>query len=90
MQKRLHAYFDGQVQGVGFRFTAVEIARQKRIRGWVKNLQDGRVEITAESEEDNLTEFLTQLKAHFSGYIRDVTVEWSEALGEFRDFGVRF
>ncbi|MDD5195858.1 MAG: acylphosphatase [Candidatus Omnitrophica bacterium] len=90
MKKRLSAYFEGRVQGVGFRFTAAELARQAGIGGWVKNLDDGRVEVTAEAEEDSLKDFLGQLKQRFSRYIRDAQAQWHDASGEFEDFTIKF
>lgn len=90
MKKRLHVYFDGRVQGVGFRFTAVEVARQTRVYGWVKNLDDSRVEVVAEAEEETLKDFLRDLSGRFSHYIRDKEVEWLDASGEFRDFTIKF
>lgn len=90
MKKRVHAYYIGRVQGVGFRFAAVDIALKLGVSGWVKNLPDGRVEVTAESEEDSLKEFLKMIFSNFSGYIQDVETEWPAATGEFKDFKIGF
>jgi acylphosphatase len=90
MKKQIHAYYSGRVQGVGFRFTAIEFARDLGVCGWVKNLRDGRVEMTAEAEENALVDFLTQISKTFSRYIQDADVEWLEATGEFKDFGIQF
>ena len=90
MKKRINAYFEGRVQGVGFRFTTIRIAEDLKVCGWVKNLPDGRVEVAAEAQEEDLKEFLSQIQEHFSRYIRDVDIEWSSATGEFPDFGVKF
>ncbi|MBM3255360.1 MAG: acylphosphatase [Candidatus Omnitrophica bacterium] len=90
MQKQLHAYYSGRVQGIGFRFTAESIARELGITGWVRNLSDGRVEIVAEAGEGALKEFLERISQHFSRYIMDADIEWLEATGEFKEFGLRF
>jgi acylphosphatase len=90
MKKKLHLYYSGKVQGIGFRYTVLDIALGQKVRGWVKNLNDGRVEVLAESEEDTLNVFLEQVNRHFSRYITDTIVEWLPANGEFRDFQVQF
>jgi acylphosphatase len=86
MKKQAHIYYSGRVQGIGFRYTVSDIAGQLKICGWVKNLNDGRVEVMAEGQEDMLGNFLEQVKGNFSRYITDVFIEWQPASGEFRDF----
>ena len=90
MKKRMSVYYDGRVQGVGFRFTAEYIAQQLKVTGWVKNLPDGRVEVLAEGPEDSLVEFLDRIRKRMAHYIFNETVEWQEYKGEFKDFGIRF
>ncbi|MFA5411135.1 MAG: acylphosphatase [Candidatus Omnitrophota bacterium] len=90
MKKQVHVYYTGRVQGVGFRFSAEEIARSLGVLGWVKNLRDGRVELAAEAEEEVLRDFLERLNLYFARYIQDVDVEWREARGEFQGFGIEF
>ncbi|OGW77945.1 MAG: hypothetical protein A3K16_01400 [Omnitrophica bacterium RIFCSPLOWO2_01_FULL_45_24] len=90
MDKRLHAYYSGSVQGVGFRFTAERAASSLGLTGWVKNLRDERVEILCEGKEAALKEFLEKLNNIFKEYIRDYDIEWSEATGEFGEFDIRF
>ena len=48
----------GKVQGVGFRFMAMQAAYKHHIRGYVRNLKDGNVYIEAEGEEENLKNFI--------------------------------
>lgn len=90
MKKQAHAYYVGDVQGVGFRYTAQDIARNLKVCGWIRNLEDGRVELLAEAEKERLEEFLGQIHERFLRYIRSRDVEWLQASGEFRDFQITF
>ncbi len=90
MKKQVHVFYSGQVQGIGFRYTLSDIASYHKVSGWVKNLEDTRVEVVAEAEEELLGTFLQQINQHFSRYIKDVNLEWLPASGEFRDFKVIF
>jgi acylphosphatase len=90
MNKQVHVVYAGRVQGVGFRFTAEEIAHQLGVKGWVKNLRNGRVEIVAEAEETTLKEFLDRIKEYFSEYIQAVDIDWLEATLAFDDFEITF
>lgn len=90
MNKRLHAYYDGSVQGVGFRYTVERSAGTLGLAGWVTNLPDGRVEVILEGKESDIKKFLQKIESVFSLYIRDVDVEWGEATGEFNGFDIRF
>jgi len=90
MEKRLHAYYSGSVHGVGFRFTAERVAMGLGLKGWVKNLKDGRVEVELEGHEAAVQEFLRKVDSVFKGYIRDIETEWGEASGGFEGFDIRF
>lgn len=58
---RKHIYFSGMVQGVGFRYRAINAARRHGLTGWVKNLADGRVEMEVQGEEDSVDLMISQL-----------------------------
>jgi acylphosphatase len=90
MKQQVHVYYSGRVQGIGFRYTAVDFAESMGITGWVKNLRDGRVEILAEAEEENLRNLLNKLKDRFFEYIRDTQADWDPATGEFSEFSIKF
>ena len=97
MKKQLHIYYSGKVQGIGFRYTVQDIANFLKVCGWVKNLNDGRVEVLADAEEDTLSNFLDQINQHFSRYIKEINTEWypsglpaGRENVEFRDFQVIF
>ena len=91
MKKRIHVYFSGVVQGVGFRFTAERLALDLGLSGWAKNLFDGRVEVVSEGDESDLTDFLNKMKnGPLKRYITRTDVTWQEATGEFTEFTISF
>src|SRR5206468_13114687 len=57
----LQVFYEGHVQGVGFRFTVRHIAKGFDVTGWVRNLPDGRVELQVTGEEDEVRAFLDQV-----------------------------
>jgi acylphosphatase len=91
MRKRVHVYYVGRVQGVGFRMTAEDAARELGVVGWVKNLRDGRVEVVAEAEEATLTRFLERIRTGaMRNFIRGEDVSWSDASEGFTEFEIRY
>ena len=62
MKVRKHIYFSGCVQGVGFRYRSVYLARPLGLTGWVKNLWDGRVEMEVQGKSVEIERFLAQLQ----------------------------
>ena len=90
MKKRIHVYYSGRVQGVGFRFTTEDLAGNLGVTGWVKNLANARVELVAEAEESVLNDFLSGIRKYFREFIQNEDIEWQEPTGEFREFGIRF
>ena len=90
MKKRLHVYYEGRVQGVGFRFTTEYMAQELNLTGWVKNLPDGRVELVAEGKEDSLQDLLSKIKLKLRQYISNELVEWEPHKDEFKEFALRF
>lgn len=70
-ERRFHLYFSGSVQGVGFRYTAQKSAQQFEVKGWVKNIQDGQVEMEVQGQEKNVAGFLHQLHDRMKRYIQN-------------------
>lgn len=58
---RRHVYFSGRVQGVGFRYRAVQAAIDFHLTGWVQNLPDGRVEMEVQGREGDIGRLLQSL-----------------------------
>ncbi len=65
----LQIFFEGNVQGIGFRWSVKQVAKGFDVIGWVRNLADGRVELQASGEEAEVRAFLeaigeSELRAH--------------------------
>jgi acylphosphatase len=65
----LQVFFEGNVQGIGFRWSVKKIATGFEVTGWVRNLPDGRVELQISGDENEVREFLdaiaqSELRAH--------------------------
>jgi acylphosphatase len=89
--RRLEARFEGRVQGVGFRYTAVHIAQNFAVAGYVRNEPDGSVTVVAEGAEVVLVDFVRALKSsHLGRYVTNESISWSPARKEFAGFTVRF
>jgi len=71
----MHFLVRGRVQGVGFRWFVHREASELDLRGWVRNTEDGEVEIVAAGEEDNLEELRKSLKKGPRGSRVDGLVE---------------
>ncbi len=83
-------YFDGYVQGVGFRYNTFSMAQRYKVGGFVRNLPDGRVELVVEGEKEEVLKFIAELKNSMRDFVRDVKETWSDPLHEFNNFEVRF
>ena len=90
MKKQAHVYYSGHVQGIGFRYALVGIANSQKVQGWVRNLDDGRVEVAAEAKEEDVNSFLRLVDQEFSRQIKEAMIEWLPATGVFRDLRVEF
>ena len=81
--------FGGRVQGVGFRYTVLNIAQGFDVTGYVRNLSDGRVQLVAEGTRDELYSLVEQIKQRMEGFIEEVDAITSPATGEFGRFTIQ-
>lgn len=88
-EQRWTAHYHGRVQGVGFRYTAKQLARSHDVRGFVQNLSNGQVLLTVEGSESSLERFLAAIADRMAGFITNVDVVRSQATGEFDGFNIR-
>ncbi|MEY2531892.1 MAG: acylphosphatase [Verrucomicrobiota bacterium] len=64
-------FYEGNVQGVGFRWTVRNIAKGFEVTGWIRNLIDGRVEMQVNGEENEVRAFLQGIaESELSSHIR--------------------
>jgi acylphosphatase len=89
-QTAKHILFRGQVQGVGFRYTANHIARRYNVTGFVRNLPDGDVEMLAQGPEQDIDNCIAGIQDYFGGYIRDTQIEPAPYNRRYTDFRITF
>lgn len=74
--RTVHIFVSGKVQGVGFRYFTKYVARSLGVNGWVRNLEDGRVEIKATGSEEAIKKFIEKIhKGPIMADVRSVSVE---------------
>jgi acylphosphatase len=85
----LHAIVEGRVQGVGFRYFVKENADRLHLNGWVRNLYNGNVELTAEGSREALERLLSAVRiGPEPAFVSDVKFDWS--IGPARYFQFSF
>ncbi|MCU0856962.1 MAG: acylphosphatase [Pontiellaceae bacterium] len=88
--QRITVRYEGRVQGIGFRYTAVRLAQAHNLTGWVKNEPDGSVSLVAEGDEPRLMELLQAIhRSHLGKHITNEQVNRASATGEFNGFSVQ-
>jgi acylphosphatase len=88
-RRRMQILYSGRVQGVGFRYAVRTLAAGFEVTGSVRNLADGRVELTAEGARSELEAFRAAIQeAGLAANIRREDASWSEATGGFNGFAI--
>ncbi len=89
MNVRAHLFVTGEVQGVFFRSETRRRATALNITGWIRNLQDGRVEALFEGSHENVDALIAFCRRGPSGArVVDTSVLFETHTGEFRDFQI--
>jgi len=85
---QLNCWFEGRVQGVGFRYQTACVAKGFDVTGTVKNLPDGRVHLYAEGDEAEVLAFQQEVASEMESYIRNAEVKTSMGERSCRGFSI--
>jgi len=89
-QTQAHVYISGTVQGVGYRYSTVNKAQQLGLKGWVRNLDDGRVEAIFEGDRATVEKMINWCyDGPPAAKVRDIIVEHRKAKG-LKGFETRY
>ena len=91
MLKRIHLIIKGQVQGVYYRQNTLRKGKQLELKGYVRNLKEGTVEVIAEGPEEKLKE-LIQFCENNPGEskVEKVNIKYEEPKNQFKDFTTKY
>jgi acylphosphatase len=79
---RAHVFISGRVQGVGYRYSTMDEASRLGIKGWVRNVPDGRVEAVFEGSRKRVEEMINWChKGSRGALVKDVAVEYDQPKG---------
>jgi len=86
----LQVFYEGYVQGVGFRWSVRHIAKGFNVTGWIRNLVDGRVEVQAQGKDQEVRAFLDAIaQSELRAHIRKQTENKLETPVNARGFEIR-
>jgi acylphosphatase len=89
-QTAKHIVFSGEVQGIGFRFTANRLAGRYSVTGFVRNLPDGNVEMLIQGSEQDIRHCIAEIQDSFRGYIRNTKTDSVPPNPSYTNFRVAF
>ena len=82
-------FFTGRVQGVGFRYQALQVAKGFEVSGFVQNLPDGRVLLEAEGTAAEVREFIAAVQERMEGYVRKAEQAEAKRAAQYAGFSIR-
>jgi acylphosphatase len=82
-------HFSGRVQGVGFRYSTMQVAKEFEVTGFVKNLPDGRVQLEAEGRPEEVAAFIAAVEERMHGMIRQTERKAQKRPALFKGFEIR-
>lgn len=82
-------YFTGHVQGVGFRYSTLQVAKEFEVAGFVRNLFDGRVHVEVEGRKPEIDAFVAAILEAMPGHVRNTERVTARRVPQFRGFEIR-
>src|SRR5690348_190528 len=88
---RAHLLINGKVQGVYFRQNTVIVAARNNVKGWVRNLQDGQVEVLLEGSQSDVGQVIGWCNTGpANAKVISVDVKYEKYVGEFEEFKISY
>ncbi|MFC1676596.1 acylphosphatase [Planctomycetota bacterium] len=85
-----HVVFIGRVQGVGFRFTAFNVANRCQLTGMVRNIAGGNVEMIVQGNPKDIADCIRNIKETYAAQVREVKIEDIAVNPKYQDFKITF
>lgn len=82
-------FFSGHVQGVGFRYSVLQVAKEFEVAGFVTNMADGRVQLEAEGAMPDVLAFVSAVEEKMHGYVRGIERSGRVRSPQFRGFTIK-
>ncbi len=82
-------HFSGHVQGVGFRYTVLQVAKEYDVTGFVQNLTDGRVVLEVEGAVGDVDDLVAAIEDRMAGYVRGVERRAQSRGPQFQGFSIK-
>ena len=86
---QMNCWFEGHVQGVGFRYLTVGVAKGFDVTGFVQNMVDGRVHLYAEGEETEVIAFQVEVESELKNYIKEIEIKTDTGARTCRNFRIK-
>jgi len=87
--QRASVTFHGHVQGVGFRYAALQVAREFEVAGFVQNLPDGRVLLEVEGAPEEVTAYVAAVEEKMTGFVRKTERSVRLSTAQFSGFVIK-
>lgn len=84
----MNCWFEGHVQGVGFRYQTMAVAKGFEVTGYVRNLVDGRVHLYAEGEGTEVVAFQAEVESELKNYIKERVIKTAEGERACKNFRI--